>query len=81
MYKAGIRRKAVVVANIPNRLEARQEEFADKIVALDVRVKEILDAKGHLIFLDESIFSSRGFQMQAWSKRGENIRVQDRTGN
>ena len=75
MYKAGLRRKAVVVASIPNRLEARQEEFADKIVALDIRVKEILDSGGHLVFADESIFSARGFQLQAWSKPNENIRV------
>ena len=81
MYQAGLRRKAVIVANVPNRLEARQEEFADKILELDLQVKEILDGKGHLIFSDESIFTGRGFQMQAWSRRGENIRVQDRTGN
>ena len=36
MLQAGLRRKSVVVANIPNRLEARQDEFDDKIVALDV---------------------------------------------
>lgn len=63
MYQAGLRRKAVIVANVPNRLEARQEEFADKILELDLQVKEILDGKGHLIFSDESIFTGRGFQM------------------
>ena len=81
MYQAGLRRKAVIVANIPNRLEARYEEFQQKIMDLDAQVKKVLDAKGHLIFSDESIFTGRGFQMQAWSKQGENIRVQDRTGN
>ena len=61
MYKAGLRRKTVVVANIPNRLEARREEFDEKILALDLQVKEILEQKGHLIFVDESIFTGRGF--------------------
>ena len=61
MLQAGLRRKSVVVANIPNRLEARQDEFDDKIVALDILVKKILESKSHLIFCDESIFVGRGF--------------------
>ena len=81
MFQAGLRRKSVIVANIPNRLEERHEEFQDKTLALDIRVKTILDSKGHLIFTDESIFRGRGFQMQAWSRPCENLRVQDRSGN
>lgn len=81
MYQAGLRKKSVIVANIPNRLEARYDEFQEMIIKLDIRVKKILNSKGHLIFSDECIFRGRGFQMQAWSRRGENIRVQDRTGN
>ena len=47
------------MANIPNRLEQRREEFRDKIIALDDKVKEILDSKAHLIFSDESVFKAR----------------------
>ena len=61
MFQAGLRRKSVIVANIPNRLEERHEEFQDKTLALDIQVKKILDSKGHLIFSDESIFRGRGF--------------------
>lgn len=80
MFQAGLRRKAVIVSAIPNRLEQRHDEFQEMIIALDVRMKQILDAKGHVVFSDESIFTGRGFQMLAWSRQGENIRVQDRTG-
>ena len=63
MFQAGIRRKAVVVNPIPNRLEQRFEEFQESTIKLDNYVKSILDAGGHLIFSDESCFKGRNFQM------------------
>ena len=36
MFQAGLRRKSVIVANIPNRLDERREEFQDKTLALDL---------------------------------------------
>ena len=61
MYKAGLRRKAVVVANIPNRLEQRRDEFMEATMKLDSYVKKILDTGGHLVFSDESTFKGRNF--------------------
>ena len=65
----------------PNRKSDRQEEFDDKTLLLDEDVSRILQAGGHLVFCDESIFTSRGFQTHAWARAGENIVVEDRTGN
>ena len=61
MYKAGLRRKAVVVANIPNRLEQRLDEFQQATIKLDNYVKSIIDSGGHLVFSDESTFKGRNF--------------------
>ena len=57
------------------------DEFEDRLLKLAARVKEIQAAGGHLVFADESIFNARSFQMEAWSAPGQNILVEDRTGN
>jgi len=45
----------------------RIEEFENKTLALQAQIDEIKKQQGHLIFLDESVFTARGFQMKAWS--------------
>ena len=51
--------KKVQVCSIPNRLEERQDEFDDYIVALDWQLNDIVKGStcSHtLVFLDECIF-------------------------
>ena len=43
-------------------------------------MNKILAAGHHLIFADECVFKSRGYQQHAWSGPYENIIVEDRTG-
>jgi len=70
----------VVVDRAPQRKTQRQDEFDKAVLALDVRIKEIIAKGGHLIFADESIFAARGFQNRAYARPYENICVEDRTG-
>ena len=68
MRKAGLRRKKVVIQNIPARRTQRISEFEKKIVALDVEVQAIVDSGEHLVFVDEAVFSARSYQdLKAWS--------------
>jgi len=67
MSRCGVKKKAIVVRRAPQRKTQRLDEFEDRIVALHERVKEIKAAGGHLVFIDECIFSARGFQMRAWA--------------
>ena len=43
-------------------------------------MKGIIASGGHLVFADESIFKSRGFQKTAYARPYENVVVEDRTG-
>ena len=43
-------------------------------------MNKIIKDGGHLIFADECVFKSRGYQKQAWSAPYDNITVEDRTG-
>ena len=43
-------------------------------------MNKIVKDGGHLIFADECVFKSRGYQKQAWSAPYDNITVEDRTG-
>jgi hypothetical protein len=81
MRQAGLSKKKIAIRRMPQRKTQRTEEFYRKIIALDAQVKGILQSKGHLVFADEAIFSARGFQMEAWSKPGQNVELEDRTGN
>lgn len=80
MSQCGLKKKKIKVINVPQRKSDRKEEFEDKILQLDTTVKRIQEQGGHLVFCDECIFTARGFQTHAWSKPGENIVVEDRTG-
>ena len=80
MKLAGLKRKKIEVSNIPTRIEERQEEFQNLTIALDNKIKSILDEKAHLVFLDECVFKSRDFKRSAWSAPKQNLNVFDRTG-
>jgi hypothetical protein len=43
-------------------------------------VEAIQAAGGHLVFIDESTFTARAFQMSAWAQKHDNVLVEDRTG-
>jgi hypothetical protein len=43
-------------------------------------VKKIQEEKGHLVFADEAIFTSKGFSMLAWAGPSNNVLVEDRGG-
>ena len=80
LRKAGLRKKAVTVRNLPQRRTLRLEEFANRTLALQAEIEKILEQKGHLVFADEALFKARDFQMAAWSLPGQNVQVEDRTG-
>ena len=61
MRKAGLRKKRVLVRNVPQRKTMRIEEFENKTLSLDDFVKKIQAEKGHLVFADEAIFKARDF--------------------
>ena len=68
MRKAGLKRKKVVIRNIPARRTQRISEFEEKIIALDDEVQAIAKSGEHLVFVDEAIFSARSYQeLKAWS--------------
>ena len=80
MRKAGFKKKRVCVNKAAQRATQRMEEFDKKLVELATKVDAVQKAGEHLVFADESIFTSRDFQMKAWSAPGQNVRVEDRTG-
>ena len=61
LKNAGFKKKMVVVRKAPKRKTLRLTEFEDRVIALDDFVKKILAEKGHLVFADEAIFTSKGF--------------------
>ncbi len=61
MKQAGMKKKVIVVGKIPARRTLRISEFEEKVVNLSDKVKAIHESKGHLIFVDEAIFTSRGY--------------------
>ena len=80
LRKAGFKKKKVLVQRAPQRKTQRLEEFDRNLVKLASEVHAVQKSGAHLVFADESIFTSRDFQMQAWSGPGQNILVEDRTG-
>ena len=81
MKLAGLKRKKVEVCSVPARKEERQKEFNHSTVTLDIKLHDILQRSGHLIFLDECVFKSRDFKKVAWSTPYQNLKVEDRTAN
>ena len=79
MKKAGITKKKVIVQRQAQRKTERLEEFDRKLIKLAAEVSEVMLSGGHLVFADESIFTARDFQMQAYAALGQNIRIEDRT--
>jgi hypothetical protein len=77
---AGIRKKTVNIRRVAQRRTQRLDEFENKVIELHEQVQSILAAGGHLVYLDESTFTSRAFQQRAWARENENILVEDRTG-
>jgi len=67
MKLGGLKRKKIEISNIPARIEERYEEFDNSALTLDKKLHQILEEKGHLVFLDECIFKSRDFKRTAWS--------------
>ena len=59
--QCNIRKKKVTANRAPRQKTLRISEFENKIVDLQDQVQEILDKKGHLVFVDESIFTARGY--------------------
>lgn len=80
MKVAGLKRKKIQINNIAARIEQRYEEFDNSTTTLDNKLHDILEGKGHLVFLDECLFKSRDFAKFAWSAPNQNLRVEDRTG-
>ena len=58
---AGIKKKAIAVRRAPQRKTQRLQEFEDRILELHEQVERIVSTGGHLVFIDESIFTSQGF--------------------
>ena len=81
MRQAGCKKKKVLVRRAAQRKTQRLEEFEQLIQQLAQQVSAVQKSGGHLVFADETIFNSRNFQMSAWAPPGQNIAVEDRTGN
>ena len=58
---AGLKKKKVEICNVPARKEERKEEFEHNTLTLDNKLHNVIQNKGHLVFLDECIFKSRDF--------------------
>ena len=43
-------------------------------------MEELYRKEKHILYIDECIFSARGYQESAWSAPNTNVRVEDRTG-
>jgi hypothetical protein len=86
IYKqAGFKEKAVIINRAPNRKTVRLDEFDERTLSLYRYMKWIRQpnsdgSRKRLMFLDECVFTARGFKMRAWSGPGENIHVEDRLG-
>ena len=63
----GIKKKAIIVKRVPQRKTQRMGEFEKKVVQLNQNVRQIVERGGHLVFIDESTFTARSFQMRAWA--------------
>ena len=76
---AGIKKKAIVVRRVPERRTQRLQEFEDRVLELHEHVQSIVARGGHLVFIDESVFTARSFQMRAWAREYDNVLLEDRT--
>ena len=65
---------------MPQKKDKLYKSYADKTIELRDKVNKIISDGGNLIFADECVFKSRGYQKQAWSGPYENVIVEDRTG-
>ncbi len=61
MKQAGMKKKVIVIGKIPARRTLRISEFEEKVVNLSNKLKTIQENKGHLVFVDEAIFTARGY--------------------
>ena len=79
--QCGIKRKVISINRAPSRMTARLEEFENKILKLHEEVSKVISSREHLVFVDESIFTARGYNnMRVWSHTRENLVIEDRTG-
>lgn len=79
MLRGGIKMKKVRVVNIPQRRTMNAYLYANKVLELDNKVAALLNTGAHVVYIDECVFKARGFKMNAWSRPGENVTVEDRT--
>ena len=57
MRDAGLTKKKVVITNAPRN--AYKGQYDEQILALDEKITEVIQQKGHLLWLDEATFTSR----------------------
>ena len=57
MWDAGLTKKKVVITNAPRN--AYEGQYDEQILALDEKITEVIQQKGHLLWLDEATFTSR----------------------
>ena len=76
----GYKFKRVKTKNVPQKKDKLYKKYALMTIDLRDKVNQILKDGGHLIFADECVFKSRGYQKQAWSAPYQNVIVEDRTG-
>ncbi len=67
MKQAGMKKKVIVIGKIPARRTLRISEFEEKVVNLSNQIKSIQEKGSHLVFVDEAIFTARGYQQSAWA--------------
>ena len=70
--------KVISTLRIPRQRTLRIGELEQKTLALYDKIQTIKADGGHLVFADEAIFTSKGYQTRAWAGPGRNVVVEDR---
>jgi len=59
--QCGIKKKKMNINRAPVRKTQRISEFENKVVKLYREVQDVRENNHHLVFIDESVFTSRGY--------------------
>ena len=79
--QAGIKKKAIITRRCcPNTSSKRVQKDRDGLLALAEKMEEYYRQERHILYIDECVFSARGYQESAWSAPNTNVRIEDRSG-